>query len=130
MVGLDTGYFMGMMTGDKGIIKHWEDLKGEEAAPCVSVLTLGEILYLTIRIGKPQYGKKMVEGIEKTCTVLDVNKTVVERAAALKGGHGTPYIDSIIIASFLENGCGEIHTKDRKHFGSVKDKRTKVVIWE
>jgi predicted nucleic acid-binding protein len=72
----------------------------------------------------------MVEGIEKTCTVLDVNKAVVEKAAALKGGHGTPYIDSIIIASFLENGCNEIHTKDRKHFGAVKDKSTKIVVWE
>jgi predicted nucleic acid-binding protein len=121
---------MGMMLGDKAIIKHWEDLKEKETVSCVSVLTLGEILYLTIRIGKPQQGKKMVEGIEKACTVLDVNKAVVERAAALQGGHGTPYIDSIIIASFLENGCREIHTKDRKHFGEVKSKGTMVVVWE
>lgn len=130
MVGLDTGYFMGMMLGDKGIIEHWESMKEKEAVPCVCVLTLGEILYLTIRIGTPQQGKKMVEGIEKTCTVLDVNKAVVEKAASLKGGHGTPYIDAIIIASFLESGCREIHTKDRKHFGDVKDKRTKIVVWE
>ena len=130
MVGLDTGYFMGMMLGDKGIIEHWEGLKEKETAPCVSVLTLGEILYLTIRIGKPQQGKKMVEGIEKTCTILDVDKQVVERAASLKGGHGTPYIDSIIIASFLENGCKEIHTKDRKHFGEVKSKETKIIVWK
>jgi predicted nucleic acid-binding protein len=130
MVGLDTGYFMGMMLGDKGIIEHWEGLKEKDAAPCVSVLTLGEILYLTIRIGKPQQGKKMVEGIEKTCTILNVDKTVVERAASLKGGYGTPYIDSIIIASFLENGCKEIHTKDRKHFGEVKSKGTKIVVWK
>jgi len=130
MVGLDTGYFMGMMLGDKGIIEHWEGLKEKEVAPCVSVLTLGEILYLTIRIGKPQQGKKMVEGIEKICTILNVDKPVVERAASLKGGYGTPYIDSIIIASFFENGCKEIHTKDRKHFGEVKSKGAKIIVWK
>ena len=57
MVGLDTGYFMGMMLGDKGIIEHWEGLKEKETAPCVSVLTLGEILYLTIRIGGKEDGR-------------------------------------------------------------------------
>ncbi len=118
MVGLDTGYFVGMMLGDKGIIKHWEGLKTGEVIPLVSVLTLGEILYLAIRSGKPRQGRNMIEGIEKASMIIDVNKQIAERAASLKGGHGIPYVDSIIIASFLENDCKEIHTKDRKHFVS------------
>jgi predicted nucleic acid-binding protein len=129
MVGLDTGYFVGIIQGEKNIIKHWEGLKTREIIPFVSVLTLGEILYLTIRVGKPEQGRKMVEGIEKMSNVVDVNKQIVERAAALKGGRGIPYVDSIIIASFLENGCKEIHTKDRNHFEDVKNKGLKIVIW-
>jgi predicted nucleic acid-binding protein len=129
MVGLDTGYFVGIIQGEKNIIKHWEGLKAREIIPFVSVLTLGEILYLTIRVGKPEQGRKMVEGIEKMSNVVDVNKQIVDRAAALKGGRGIPYVDSIIIASFLENGCKEIHTKDRNHFEEVKNKGLKIVIW-
>jgi predicted nucleic acid-binding protein len=129
MVGLDTGYFVGIIQGEKNIIKHWEGLKTREIIPFVSVLTLGEILYLTIRVGKPEQGRKMVEGIEKMSNVVDVNKQIVDRAAALKGGRGIPYVDSIIIASFLENGCKEIHTKDRNHFEDVKNKGLKIVIW-
>ncbi len=129
MLGLDTGYFVGIIQGEKNIIKHWESLKTNEIIPYVSVLTLGEILYLTIRVGKPEQGRKMVEGIVKTSNVVDVNKQIVERAAALKSGRGIPYIDSIIIASFLENGCKEIHTKDRNRFGEVKNKGLKIVIW-
>jgi predicted nucleic acid-binding protein len=129
MVGLDTGYFIGMIKGEKDIIAHWENLKNNQIVPYVSVLTLGEILYFTIRVGKPAQGRKMVEGIEKMSNVVDVNKQVVERAAALKGGRGIPYVDSIIIASFLENGCKEIHTKDRNHFEEVKNKGLKIVIW-
>jgi len=129
MLGLDTGYFIGIIQGEKNIIKHWEGLKTHETVPYVSVLTLGDILYLTIRVGKPEQGRKMVEGIEKTSNIVDVNKQIVERAATLKGGHGISYVDSIIIASFLENGCKEIHTKDRKHFEEVKNKGLKIVIW-
>ena len=129
MVGLDTGYFVGMIQGEEDIIKHWEDLKARDVIPFVSVLTLGELLYLTIRVGKPEHGRKMVEGIVKTSSIVDVNMQIVERAAVLKGGRGIPYIDSLIIASFLENNCKEIHTKDRRHFGEVKNKGLKVVIW-
>lgn len=129
MLGLDTGYFVGIIQGEKHIIKHWEGLKTREIIPYVSVLTLGEILYLTIRVGKPEQGRKMVEGIEKMSNVVDVNKQIAERAAALKSGRGIPYVDSIIIASFLENGCKEIHTKDRSHFEEVKNKGLKIVIW-
>ena len=129
MVGLDTGYFVGMIQGEDDIIKHWKNLKAHGVMPYVSVLTLGELLYLTIRLGKPEHGRKMVEGIAKTANVLDVNRQIVERAAALKGGRGIPYIDSLIIASFLENGCKEIHTKDRHHFGEVKNKGLKIIIW-
>jgi predicted nucleic acid-binding protein len=129
MVGLDTGYFVGMIQGEKSIIAHWEKLKASETIPYISVLTLGEILYLTIRVGKPDQGRKMIAGIEKTSMVIDVDKKIVERAAALKAGRGIPYVDSIIIASFLENGCKEIHTKDRNHFEEIKTNGTKIIIW-
>ena len=129
MVGLDTGYFVGIIQGEKNIIKHWESLRTREVIPFVSVLTLGEIFYLTIHVGKPEQGRKMVEGIEKMSNVVDVNRQIVERAAALKGGRGIPYVDSIIIASFLENGCKEIHTKDRIHFEALKSKGLKIIIW-
>jgi predicted nucleic acid-binding protein len=129
MVGLDTGYFVGLIQGEKNIISHWQSLKSGEIIPYVSVLTLGELLYLTIRAGKPEQGRKMIEGIEKTSMVVNVDRQIVERAATLKGGHGIPYVDSIIIASFLENGCKEIHTKDRKHFREIKAKGIKIIIW-
>ena len=41
MVGLDTGYFVGMIQGEQDIIKHWEGLKAHDVIPYVSVLTLG-----------------------------------------------------------------------------------------
>jgi predicted nucleic acid-binding protein len=129
MVGLDTGYFVGMIQGEEGIVAHWEKLKTGEVIPYVSVLTLGELLYLTIRIGKPDQGRKMIGGIERTSVVIDVDRRIAERAATIKAGRGIPYVDSIIIASFLQNGCKEIHTKDGNHFGEIKTKGVKVVVW-
>ncbi len=129
MVGLDTGYFIGMIRGDGRIIEHWEGLRAREVASCVSVLSLGEILYLAIRMGKPKVGSLMAEGISKTSTVVNVDRQVVERAAALKGGRGIPYVDALIIASLALAGCNEIHTRDRGHFADVKIKGTKMVVW-
>ncbi len=129
MVGLDTGYFLGLIQGESNIINHWETLKAEEAAPYVSVLTIGELLYISMRAGKPEQGRKMIEGIEKVSNIVNVDTQITERAAGLKAGLGIPYVDAIIISSFLENGCREIHTKDRGHFKEVKRKGLKIVFW-
>lgn len=129
MVGLDTGYFLGLIQGEQNIVKHWEGLKAQEIAPYVSVLTFGELLYISIRAGAPEQGRKMVKGIEKVSNIVNVDEPIIEKAAGLKAGRGIPYIDAIIISSFLEKGCREIHTKDRGHFKEVKNKGLKVIFW-
>ncbi len=129
MVGLDTAYFIGMMEGQENILDHWKSLKERSINPYVSVLTIGELLYFTMRVGKPYEGRRMVHGIENIAHVIDINKPIVERAADLKGGKGIPFIDSLVISSFLEHNCHEIHTKDRRHFTRIKNKNLKIIIW-
>lgn len=129
MVGLDTGFFIALMKKNKKAGELWSGLSGRTDFPIVSVLTLGEILYFSYRVGKPVQGKKMVKGIETACSVKVVDQEITERAAGLKHGRGMPYVDSLILATFMIAGCKEIHTSDKNHFQNLGQKALSVVFW-
>lgn len=122
MVGLDTGFFVGMIRGNQDIIDIWEELNSADTAPVVSVLTLGELLYISFRTGTPDVGKALVDNIDMASRVVPVDRKIIEKAAALKAGRAIPYIDAIILATFMLNDCRTIHTTDRNHFSEIKNK--------
>jgi predicted nucleic acid-binding protein len=129
MVGLDTGFFIALIKKNKEAKQLWSKLSERTDFQIVSVLTLGEILYLSYRAGKPAQGKKMVKGIETACNVKMVDQEVTEKAAGLKHGRGMPYVDSLILATFMIAGCKEIHTSDKNHFKNLEQKNLSVVFW-
>jgi predicted nucleic acid-binding protein len=129
MVGLDTGFFIELMKKNKEAKQLWSNLGEHTDFPIVSVLTLGEILYFSYRVGKPVQGKKMVNGIETACNVKIVDQEITEKAAGLKHGRGMPYVDSLILATFMIAGCKELHTSDKNHFKNLGQKGLPVVFW-
>ena len=129
MVGLDTGFFVAIMKGDERAVALWDDLGLRSDPPIVSVLTLGEILYVSYRAGDPVRGREMVKGIEMACAVKDVDLGIVRKAAGRKQSRSIPYVDSVILATFLVEGCHEIHTTDPNHFMTVGRKAPRVVPW-
>jgi len=129
MVGIDTGFFVGLMKGDPTPIEFWESLVDSDILPVISILTLGELLYISFRLGQPDRGKEMVNSIDKSARVMPVDRPIVEKAASLKAGRGIPYIDSIILATFMLAGCREIHTTDRNHFANIKNKNLSFVFY-
>ncbi|RPI77734.1 MAG: type II toxin-antitoxin system VapC family toxin [Desulfobacteraceae bacterium] len=129
IIGLDTGYFIALMRNTSAALEHWNSLKGQEHTVIVSVLTLGEMLYISFRTGEVEHGETLVELIAKTTTIIDVDQRIVEKAARLKAGRGMPYTDALILAAFLENDCEEIHTTDRAHFGDINNQGMNVIFW-
>jgi len=91
-------------------------------------LTVGELLYISYRLSKPDAGKRMVESIYIATRVLPIDRGIVEKAATLKASRGMPYVDSLILATFLSVGCKQIHTTDKKHFSAIKIKDLKFVF--
>lgn len=129
MVGIDTGFFVGLMNGDTKPVEFWASLVDSDTLPIISMLTLGELLYISFRIGQPKKGKKLVDSIDKSARVMPVDRLIVEKAASLKAGRGIPYIDSIILSTFMLAGCNEIHTSDRSHFAQIKKKGLSFVFY-
>ncbi len=129
MVGIDTGFFVGLMKGNSKPVEFWTSLADSDTLPVISMLTLGELLYISFRLGQPDKGKELVDSIEKSARVLPVDRPIVEKAASFKAGQSIPYIDSIILATFMLFGCREIHTTDRNHFSEIKNKGISFVFY-
>ena len=100
-----------------------------DTLPVICALTLGELLYISFRIGQPGRGKKLVDSIDNSARVMPVDRPIVEKAASLKAGQGIPFIDSIILSTFMLAGCREIHTTDRNHFAEIKNKGISFVFY-
>lgn len=130
MVGLDTGFFIAAMNGEPAALAFWEALAQSDMPPVVSLLTIGELLYIGHRLNKPGTSQKMVDSIYTATNVLTINRDIVEKAATLKAGRGMPYIDALILSTFLKAGCREIHTTDKKHFSGIHMKGLKLVFHE
>jgi predicted nucleic acid-binding protein len=130
MVGLDTGFFIALMQDDPAAAKFWSDLSKKDTLPIVSILTVGELLYITHRFNEPQKGKRLVENIYIAAKVLPVDREIVEKAATIKAGRGIPYVDSIILATFILTGCKEIHSTDKDHFAGIKNKGLKIIFYD
>lgn len=129
MVGLDTGFFVGLMKEDQRTIDVWQGLAGSDSLPVVSMLTLGELLYIAFRTGKPDAGVSLVDHIDASSNVVSPDRPIIEKAAALKAGRSIPYIDAIILATFMLAGCKTIHTTDRNHFSEIKNKGISFIFY-
>lgn len=128
MVGLDTGFFVEMIRGDDAIVQLWKHYNAGDSPPVVSVLTLGELLYLSYRTGTPDEGKALIDSIEIAASVIPVDRRITDKAAALKAGRSIPYTDALILATFMLYDCKTIHTTDRNHFSQIKNKGIEFVF--
>ncbi len=129
MVGLDTGFFYLIFKGDERILDRWSKFVRDDIFPVVSILTIGEMLYLSYRFEDQKRFKDIISNIEIFSNIVDVNRDIIERAAKLKHGIGMPYVDSIILSTFLNEGCVEVHTTDKNHFRNFKKKGINVIVW-
>ena len=128
VIGLDTGFFVALMNKEKEAVRFWNDLSLSDIPPVVSMLTIGELLYISFRLNQPDLGKQLAENIFIAANVVPVEREIVEKAAGLKASSGIPYVDSLILATFLISGCKEIHTTDKNHFSRVNTKGVKLVF--
>jgi predicted nucleic acid-binding protein len=88
----------------------------------VSVLSLGELFYISFRIGDPDAEKALVNNIDLSCRVIPVDRKIIQKAASLKAGRAISYIDSIILATFMLADCKTIHTTYCNQFLQIKNK--------
>lgn len=79
-----------------------------------SLLTLGELLVQPLAMGRNDLADRY-RGYLTTnpdFTAWDVTRSIIERAAALRAKYGTKMLDSLHLASALENGAALFVSND------------------
>jgi predicted nucleic acid-binding protein len=129
MIGLDTGFFVELVRGNKQALDVFNQIgEGEEEA-CISCLTLYELKKLSLRGSIPlEAGTTLINNIMSFCSVswLDELQTH-ELAAGFSYDLGIPGIDALIIAGLVTSNADKIYTTD-KHMMTYKNKTTSVIL--
>jgi predicted nucleic acid-binding protein len=113
MTGLDTGFFVKLLKGDRQAISLFEQMD-EDAELCVSCLTIFELKRLSLRGALEKDAvNELIDNIVFLCRISWIdNVEIQEVAAGLSHGLGIPAGDSLILAGFILNGSETIYTTD------------------
>ena len=128
MIGLDTGFFVKLLEGDKKAISIWNSLVNDSEEAVISCLTLFELERLSLKGKIAREGIDIVfEAINTVCLVnwLD-NREVLAFAAKLSNSIGLHATDSLILSGFLISGANTIYTTD-SDMESYRKKGVKIV---
>ncbi len=113
----DTSFFRQLMLGHPQAVDVWLEAVHSGCLLIVSTIVLHELLVLYYREGKPEIGRRFVSLLQKSTWVriVPVSIPIAEKSAGYRHGLGLSTVDSVILATGVEENCDELLTTDR-HF--------------
>ena len=111
MIGLDTGFFLELSSGNDEAIRLWKSCLDDEVDFAVSALSLFEVERLGLK-GKLKNVEAVLDAINDVTSVVWLDQAILSNAARLSHGLGIPAVDSLILASLVSVDCSEIYTTD------------------
>lgn len=128
MIGIDTGFFIEVIKGNKQSLKVWDEiLEGEDAV--VSCVSLYELKKLALKGSIDRHSvDTLLEAIKNICHIAWLDHYDVFMASAnISHGLGLHMADSFILSCFIQYEVSVIYTVDA-HFCSYKKKGVDVVV--
>ncbi len=128
MIGLDTGFFVELVTNNSIAVRIWEGIvEGDESV--ISCLTLYELKRLSLKgVIEPNAVDTIIEAIRAICKVVWLDKAeILIGAAAISQSHSIHAIDSLILASLATLNVKTIYTTD-SHIEKYKKKGVSVIL--
>lgn len=128
MIGIDTGFFIELIKGNKQTSVVWNDiLDGEDSV--VSCISLYELKKLTLKGSIDNHSvDTLLEAIKNICTIawLD-DPEIFMTAANLSHGLGLHMSDALILSGFIKYNATTIYTVDQ-HLCLYKKKGVHVIL--
>lgn len=114
MIGLDSTFIIDLIKGDKGAIRRAEEI-GNEPFLVSSIAAFESLLGLL----NTNTSRKPFDDFLDSSEIIDVNRSVSDKATQLqsqlfKKGRPLAVPDLLIVASYLQNGCNHILTRDNR----------------
>jgi len=128
VVGLDTGFFIKLLRGEKVPKDVWLSVVEKQEKAVVCVLTLFELERLKLKgLISVETFKALREAILLNCLIVNIDSFLASEAARLSYGLKLPAIDSLILTSFKMKGCKKVFTTDSS-WKNLKSKLIKIEI--
>lgn len=124
MIGLDTGFFIELMSGNEEAVNLWKSCLDDEVELAVSSLTLFEIERLGLK-GKLKDSEAILEALDSVTLVVWLERDMLSLAARFSHGLGIPAMGSLILACLVSNDCTEIYTTDA-HLEAYQSNKVRV----
>jgi predicted nucleic acid-binding protein len=115
--GCDSGFFILLGAGDPKVQQIWQDAASGQFELVMSVISINEVLVVLYRQGKlaEADGFRSLIYSSPWVHIVPVSVSIAEKSAGYRHGLGLSTVDSIILATAVEENCGELLTTDR-HF--------------
>ena len=124
-VGLDTGFFVRVLEGDRRATAVWEKIIKGEVRATTSSLTIFELKRLFHKLGRITEWDSIRKAILLNCKVAQVDISIAEEGASISHGTGLPAIDALIYASTKH--ADEFYTTDES-FSVLNKKKPKIMF--
>ena len=125
-VGLDTGFFLELLKGNRVAVNLWERIVSGDLQAVTSVLVFFELRRLTLRgMIERDVWEKLEEAIFLNCEVVSLSRELAVEAANVSYGTGLPAVDALIYTAC--KGCCEFYTTD-SHFEALKERKPRVIL--
>ena len=127
-VGLDTGFLLKLYTRDRKVLEIWKRFTDRDIEVATNLLCGYEFLkVLSVRGIKFARLKDFWEGFREGVEVIGVTDDLIQKGARLEVRHRLGALDSLILAGFLEAGCREVFTTDKRWRERVTGLRVKII---
>jgi len=129
LTGADTGFLISLANAEEVSLEVWKTIVTGENTLIISTVSLNELLVHFYKRGKTRQAKEFLEIARELDNVFFFPLTVeiAELSAKYRYSFGIPTVDSLILATFIHQGCLKIYTSDR-HFLVAERLKMEVIL--
>ncbi len=115
--GCDSGFFILLGAGDPKVQQIWQDAALGQFELVMSVISINKVLVILYRQGKLAEVDRFRSLVYSSpwVRIVPVSIAIAEKSAGYRHGLELSTVDSIILATVVEENCDELLTTDR-HF--------------
>ena len=124
VIGVDTGFFIELAKDNSEVTNIWNKVLGGDEKLIVSVISLNELCVYFYRTGDIEKKDRLIDLIKSIPNVelVPVTAKISEESAKYRHSLGIPTVDSLILTTFILQGCKEIIATD-PHFKKAEEQK-------
>jgi len=130
LLGADTGFFIQLKNAHPMVLTIWKQVIDEAVKLIVSTVSINEILVHYYRRCKSNDARELLKQMKALGNIdfVPVTEDIAEKSAGYRYALNLSTIDSLVLATFVAQGCDQIITTDGD-FKIAEEQKICKVMW-